>query len=101
MSIKIDTEKLETNIMFLKNDMAEIEAILENIKQATEKIDSIWESKEADQVKSNLKNLYSKYEDINTSNQNFNSFLDRIVVGDYTALETDIDKLVDEKISLD
>ena len=100
MSIKIDTEKLETNVMFLKNDISEVEAILENLKQATEKLDSIWESKEADEIKKNLRNLYSKYEDINTSNNNFNSFLDKIVVGDYTALETDIDKLVDEKISL-
>ena len=100
MTIKIDTEKLETNIMFLKNDISEIDAIIDNLKQATEKIDSIWQSKEADQIKGNLKNLYSKYDDINTSNINFNSFLDKIVVGDYTALETDIDKLVDEKISL-
>ena len=100
MSIKINTEELETNIMFLKNDMSEIDAIIDNLKQATEKIDSMWESKDADTVKTNLKNLYSKYDDISTANKNFNAFLDKVVVGDYTALETDIDKLIDEKISL-
>jgi uncharacterized protein YukE len=101
MAIKIDTEKLETNIMFLKNDISEIDAIIDNLKQATEKIDQMWESKDADIVKTNLKNLYSKYDDVSTSNKNFNSFLDKIVIGDYTALETDIDKLIDEKISIE
>jgi len=101
MAIKINTEELETNIMFLKNDMSEIDIILDNIKQATEKIDTVWQSNEADEVKSNLKALYPKYEDIGTSNKNLTSFLDKLVVGDYTALETDIDKLIDEKISLE
>ena len=100
MEIKIDSELLETNVMFLKNDISEIDIILDNIKQATEKIDNIWSSNEADNVKTDLRKLYSKYDDINTSNKNLTSFLDKIVIGDYRALETDIDNLIDEKISL-
>jgi len=101
MSIKIDTEQLETNIMFLKNDMSEIDAIMENLKQATEKIEGSWSSNFADEVIAKLKSLYPKYEAISTSNKNLNSFLNNIVVGDYTQIETDIDKLIDDKISLE
>ena len=75
--------------------------ILDNIRQATEKIDTIWGSNEADIVKKNLRDLYSKYDDISESNKNLTNFLDKIVAGDYTALETDIDELINENISLD
>ena len=101
MAIKIDTEALENNVMFLKNDINEIDIILDNIRQATEKIDTIWGSNEADIVKKNLRDLYSKYDDISESNKNLTNFLDKIVAGDYTALETDIDELINENISLD
>ncbi len=101
MAIKIDTEALENNVMFLKNDINEIDIILDNIRQATEKIDTIWGSNEADIVKKDLRDLYSKYDDISESNKNLTNFLDKIVAGDYTALETDIDKLINENISLD
>ncbi len=101
MSIKIDTELLETDIMFLKNDMNEVDIILDNIRQATEKIDGIWSSNEADKVKQELKALYPKYEEISNSNKNINDFLDKIVVGEYTAFDSDISKLIDEKISVE
>ena len=99
MAIKIDTEALEDNVMFLKNDINEIDIILDNIKQATEKIDTVWESNEADVVKQDMRKLYSQYDDINESNKNLTNFLDKIVAGDYTALETDIDNLINERIS--
>ena len=101
MAIKIDTEALENNVMFLKNDISEIDIILDNLRQATEKIDTVWESNEADVVKKELRDLYPKYDDISQSNKNLTDFLDKIVAGDYTALETDVDKLINENISLD
>ena len=101
LAIKIDTEALENNVMFLKNDISEIDIILDNLKQATEKIDTVWESNEADVVKKELRDLYPKYDDISQSNKNLTDFLDKIVAGDYTALETDVDKLINENISLD
>ena len=101
MAIKIDTEALENNVMFLKNDISEIDIILDNLRQATEKIDTVWGSNEADIVKKDLRDLYSKYDNISESNKNLTDFLDKIVAGDYTALETDVDKLINENISLD
>lgn len=99
MSIKIDTKKLEDNVFILKNDINEVNIILENISKAIDKIPLMWKSNKEEEVMENLRAATSNFSDINESNNKYLDFLDLIVKEDYESLNRNLDQLIDDKIA--
>ena len=99
MSIKIDTKKLEDNVFILKNDINEVNIILENISKSIDKIPSMWKGNKSDEVMEKLRAATSNFDDINNSNNKYLEFLDLIVKEDYESLNRNLDQLIDDKIA--
>ncbi len=98
-NIKIDTDLLNQNVLLLKNDLNDLNIALENIEKSIDKIPSIWSSDTCDEVLTNLEKYTSKFDDIRDANDKYAAFLDDIVSGDYTSLNNNLDKLVDDNIA--
>lgn len=97
-NINIDTEKLQAQIEALKKESEKMSKLIDEIKQNGNSLPQIWETKTSEGVMKDLNTIYKSFDDINKTNQSYIAFLEKVVSGQYTNKEQNINKLIDEKI---
>ncbi len=100
METKIDSKILEENVCILKNDLNEVNIILENITKSINKIPEMWKSTKEEEIMDSLKENSNRFSNISDANKKYIEFLDLLVRGEYESLDKKIDELKRDKIAI-
>ena len=97
-NINIDTEKLQVQIDALKKESERMSKLIDEIKQNGNSLPQIWETKTSEGVMKDFNSIYKSFDDIKQTNQSYIAFLEKVVSGQYTDKEQNINQTIDEKI---
>ena len=94
MEAKIDSKRLEENICILKNDINEVNVILDNISKSVNKIPEVWKSNKEEEIMDSLRQSIDKFEDLSKLNKKYEELLDLIDKKEYEALDKKLNELM-------
>ena len=95
---KTVSKKIDNNINILKNDIKEINIILENISKSVDKIPSMWKSAKEEEIMTSLKKSTDSFNNIFELNKKYIDLLNLIDKGQYETLDKAIDELKHDEI---
>lgn len=96
--IKIDSNKLDSYIVQLREDSKKMQDVFNNIKNNSSKLPDYWQSSTSDSTMADFERLYKEFEVINASNEKYISFLENIVSSDYVTKEETLNIAIDNNI---
>ena len=99
-NINIDTEKLNDEISKIEEVNRNFDTLFKKIKDETEVLKDVWDTGTSESVFESFQQLYVALENVKQTFQKDVEFLKNAVSSTYTEEETQINKLVDEKIAM-
>ncbi len=99
-NINIDTEKLNDEISKIEEVNRKFDTLFKKIKDETEVSKDVWDTGTSESVFESFQQLYVALENVKQTFQKDVEFLKNAVSSTYTEEETQINKLVDEKIAM-
>ena len=91
---------MEDKVYTLKNDIEEVNIILENISKSIDKVPSMWKSPKEEEIMSSLSETTKDFDYISSTNGKYLELLDLVAKGEYDALDKKIDELMHDEIAI-
>jgi hypothetical protein len=95
-NINIDTEKLNEQILAIKEVVKDLSDIFMRIKDDTNNLKDDWDSKTSKNVYNSFDKLYLSFEEVENTFHNDIDFLERVVDPSYTLEDSNTSKLIDD-----
>ena len=100
MNVGIDTVGLREEINELRKIDKEMQELKNNIRKDTEELKSFWNTKTSEVVQEDFQSFYTDLDNLNTKNELFASYLERVVGDQYETNENDTNRLIDDNIAV-
>ena len=100
MNVGIDSIGLQDQIRKLREIDKEMETLKNNIRKDTEDLKNFWNTKTSDGVQTSFQGFYTDLDNLNTKNELFASYLEKVVNDQYETNESDTNRLIDDNIAV-